>query len=106
MSMFDYYRPAHELRCPVCFRPLRDWQGKDGPNALFVWSEGHRAPLDQVVDEEVMLSTEQRERFTLPRSFVIYSYDCPEHQPVEAKCETSNGVWSRTDVCPYNKSAR
>ena len=51
MSMFDYYRPASELRCPVCVRPLREWQGKVGPRrseaaptSLCSTSGSHAAP--------------------------------------------------------------
>ena len=101
MSMFDYYRPAGEFRCPVCLRPLREWQGKGGPNALFVWVEGTRWPVDQIVDEDARLTREQRQAFGLPSRFIIYSYDCPEHQPVEAECSVVDGVWSKTALLPF-----
>ena len=40
MGMFDTYKPAKGHKCPVCDEELLEWQGKDGPCALFVWSEG------------------------------------------------------------------
>ena len=103
MSMFDYYRPGPELRCPVCLRPLREWQGKDGPNALFVWVEGTAWPVDQMV-EDVRLTPEQRRGFALPSQFIIYSYDCPEHQPVEARGSVVDGVWSGTVLVPFQQT--
>lgn len=100
MSMFDYYRPAGEKRCPGCQRLLQEWQGKDGPNALFVWIEGRRAPVDQRVDGECKLSMAERERLFLPARFVIYSYDCLDHRPVEADCRAVDGVWASTELRP------
>ena len=99
--MFDYYRPASDLRCPLCLRPLREWQGKDGPNALFIWVEGTAWPVDQAVDEDVRLTREQRQGVALPSRFVIYSYDCPDHQPIEAEGTVLNGVWSQTAPLPF-----
>lgn len=98
MSMFDYYRPADEAQCPACRHALHEWQGKDGPNALFVWVQGKGTPVDQLVDEEVQLPLAQRSALALPLRFVIYSHDCPEHQPVEADCGTVDGVWTSTRV--------
>jgi hypothetical protein len=92
--MFDYYRPAGDVRCPTCQRALHEWQGKDGPNGLFVWAQGKRHPVDQLVGEESRLTTDERERLSLPPRFVIYSFDCPEHRPVEADCRAPTGVWT------------
>jgi hypothetical protein len=50
MGMFDWYKPTGEIECPVCGVVLIEWQGKDGPNALFVWSEGEGSPVDQPID--------------------------------------------------------
>jgi hypothetical protein len=98
MSLFDHYRPSAELRCPACHRVLREWQGKDGPNGMFVWEQGVRAPVDQAVDEELRLTPDALERVALPERFVIYSYDCPEHQPIEAECRAVDGAWVETNV--------
>ena len=101
MGMFDYFRPASPQLCPVCRRALNEWQGKDGPNGLFVWSERTPFPIDQVVDEDVRLGPSERERVRLPARFVIYSYDCPDHHPIEAECTTEDGVWIVTVLRPY-----
>ena len=106
MSMFDHYRPAGELHCPVCRRLLRKWQGKDGPNGLFVWVEGTCFAVDQAMDEEVRLAREERERFALPPRFTIYSHDCPDHHPVDAVCIAVDGVWKETIVQPFKGRAR
>jgi hypothetical protein len=104
MSMFDWYQPATQLTCPECGTPLKEWQGKDGPCGLFVWREGVRHPVDQLIDdEEVRLPPGELSRFTLPSSFEIYSYDCPNHQPIDAVCATGDGVWSSTQVQSFRK---
>jgi hypothetical protein len=97
MSMFDYYRPANALHCPICQRLLVESQGKD-PNGLFVWVEGTAHPVDQMAGDDVALDPKARERFSLPRSFTIYSYDCPDHWPIDAVCRASDGVWNETAI--------
>jgi hypothetical protein len=106
MSLFDYYRPMGEMRCPICHRLLHEWQGKDGPNGLFVWAQGARSPVDQVVDEESRADLRTSEHLTLPGRFLIYSYDCPDHQPVEAECTAEGGVWRGTVVLPFKHQGR
>lgn len=98
MGLFDHYRPSADLRCPACQRPLRRWQGKDGPNGLLVWAEGAQSPVDQLADEEVRLEPDARAALRLPARFVIYSYDCPEHRPIEALGFASRGVWTQTTL--------
>ena len=51
MGMFDWYEPSGALSCPVCSAELSEWQGKDGPCALFVWQQGFAVPVDQNVVE-------------------------------------------------------
>jgi hypothetical protein len=99
--MFDSYRPATELRCPECDAPLRDWQGKDAANGLFVWAEGSPHPIDQTVDDEIRIAEADRRRLRLPDHFVIHSYDCPRHQPILADCTSDDGVWNQTRVRPF-----
>jgi hypothetical protein len=98
MGMFDYYRPSRPLTCPACGAELRKWQGKDGPCALFIWEQGVPWPIDQDVDDEMRVLPAERHRCRLPKVFVIYSYDCPRHQPIDARCSTENEVWTRTDL--------
>ena len=101
MGMFDWYKPSREIECPVCGVVLKEWQGKDGPSALFVWCEGQESPVDQPIDEEAKLSEEARRAFRLPEEFEIYSYDCLHHL-VLAKCRTRDGVWSETNSVSAN----
>ena len=103
MGMFDYYRPKGDLRCPVCGRPLLRWQGKDGPNFLFVWVEGASAPVDQDVDDDWKLLPEERALLRLPPRFTIWCYDCPDHQPVEADGVAGSDGWSSTVMRPFKR---
>jgi hypothetical protein len=101
MGFFDWYKPATQYGCPACGLPLKDWQGKDGPCGQFVWQEGEKYPVDQLVDDEARLSVEERQRWMLPPRFLIYSYDCPRHKPIEALGTTQDGVWSSTSLQPF-----
>jgi hypothetical protein len=101
MGMFDWYQPAQKYACPVCGIPLKIWQGKDGPCGLFVWQEGEKYPVDQLVDDEVRSSVEERQQCLLPLRFWIYSYDCPDHYPIDALGTTQDGVWSFTSLQPF-----
>lgn len=103
--MFDWYKPTQHLECPVCKVALNEWQGKDGPNALFVWREGEISPIDQPIDEECQISEEVRGTFRLPEEFEIYSYDCERHR-VSAKCITKDGVWSETNIIAAEDTGR
>jgi hypothetical protein len=98
VGMFDWYEPIPPLSCPVCGTQLNEWQGKDGPNALFVWKQGHISPTDQLASEDAKLEPAKMARWKLPNEFVIYSYDCTNHAPIMAHCETKDGVWSTTRV--------
>jgi len=99
MSLFDYYRPSGRTKCPACGTLLREWQGKDGPRALFVWEQGEEHPIAQETDDQAMRwSVDDRKRFLLPPKFAIYSYDCPNHQPVDATCTCTDDVWSTTEI--------
>jgi hypothetical protein len=104
MSLFDWYQPADKLRCPVCDSPLSEWQGKDGPCGLFVWREGVKHPVDQLVGaEESRWSPEEWSQFTLPSTFTIRSYDCPNHRPIVAVGEAPDEIWSSTVVKPFKE---
>jgi hypothetical protein len=98
MGMFDRYKPALSLSCPACKAPLREWQGKDGPNGLFVWRQGHIAPIDQDASEDAKLEPEVMAKKRLPEEFQIYSYDCPDHGPIRARCETKEGIWISSKI--------
>jgi hypothetical protein len=105
MGMFDWYKPLGSPRCPACETPLREWQGKGGPCALFVWAEGETHPVAQEVDDEGIRWTEvERARFVLPEHFTIYSHDCSSHGRIEAECRTVDGTWSQTLVLPPTRN--
>jgi hypothetical protein len=97
MGMFDWYHPSQELKCPVCDKPLREWQGKDGPNALYVWTQGRAEPIEQVMDDECKGPSEIMQTSRLPENFLIYSHDCERHR-VSAACKVHNHVWTETRV--------
>ena len=95
--MFDTFKPAQVQKCPVCGRVLTEWQGKDGPCALFVWEEGVAWPTSQEASD-MNISDEERKDVRLPEKFEIYSYDCDCPYPVEAVCVTTSGTWSSTKI--------
>jgi hypothetical protein len=103
MSLFDYFRPAKQSVCPGCGRVLSEWQGKDGPNGLFIWSEGTAYPVEQAVPEEVQIDESARMALRLPERFTIYSYDCPDHRPIFAECRATSGVWSGTNILAQSR---
>ena len=100
MGMFDWYQPTDDVKCPACGNKLRTWQGKEGPRALFVWRQGLAAPIAQEVDADARLDDRARERFRLPSRFNIYSFDCPDHHPIDAECACVEDVWTTTRVLP------
>ena len=103
MSMFDWYRPSGELHCPVCNTPLAEWQGKDSVCGLFIWQEGLKHPVNQAIsDPDIRIDPVDYDGFTLPPEFVIYSYDCPDHEPILAYCTTNEQqTWTETLIMPY-----
>ena len=95
--MFDHYRPKPDLKCPVCGESGKGWQGKGGPNGLFVWEQGKAEAVDQRVDESSKLRPEARVEFRLPARFEIYTNcECPT--PLTAVGFTEQGVWTRTEL--------
>ena len=100
MGMFDWYRPAGKFECPVCHTALREWQGKDGACALYVWQQGGAAPVDQACDEECKGLPEITAASRLPAEFAIYSYDCERHC-IYAACTCIDDVWSETSLAGF-----
>lgn len=95
--MFDWYLPHPDLSCPVCGESNLEWQGKDGPQGMFVWEQGHAAPIDQVVDDECRISPERRAEKRLPARFEMYAKcRCPTF--LTAVGVTENGVWTTTEL--------
>jgi len=100
--MYDIYLPKGQLLCPICQKNLNVWQGKDGPCGLFIWQQGIEFAIDQLGDKEYNIGIEQRNKLNLPKLFEIYSYDCPDHNPIYASCKFENNIWTSTIINPYN----
>ena len=99
MGMLDYFEPEPELHCPRCGLVLSGWQGHDGDNALFVWRQGSRHPIDQCIDEDYRLSAEELTRFTLPSKFTIETLcTCSTRFLIEATGTSTNGLWSESKL--------
>ena len=105
MGMFDYYVPDPALACPVCARPLAEWQGKCGPCALLVWRQAEAAPVEQRAGE-CNLSGSDRSAWRLPPDFEIYSHDCGCPFPVEARGRCEEGVWRVTELVTAENARR
>jgi hypothetical protein len=105
MGMFDGYIPTAPTHCPACGKPLRHWQGKDGPCLLLAWQQGRAQPVghflpDNERDDEPLVAPYPkgfRSSLRLPRDFIIASSDCGKHL-VEAIGKTVKGKWVRTTV--------
>src|SRR5258706_14325480 len=102
MGMFDYYEPDPQISCPKCGVILIEWQGKAGPNGLFVWHQGKLAPVDQRVDDDLKVPQARLTSFRLPEEFEFYSDDCRLHT-VLARGKTLNGLWSQTKIIEVDK---
>ena len=97
--MFDWYKPAPPLNCPVCGKSLSEWQGKDSYCLLFVWQQGFAHPIEHKGDgEDFQVVESDLKNFTLPNQFGIYSYDCDCPYPVEAICRTEDEIWISTEL--------
>ena len=94
--MFDYHEPVPVLVCPRCGAELREWQGKDGPSALFVWRQRERYPIDQRAGDSI--EPENRLRFQLPRRFTISTNCCSREFLIDAVGEAPAGTWLTTAV--------
>lgn len=95
MSMFDWYRPKPERSCRVCGRVLRDWQGKDGPCALFLWEQGVRSPVDHPIDDDLKLPPDQLATWRLPSRFRIRAR-CKCGARVDAEGVCRDETWMET----------
>ena len=88
MGVFDWYIPVPDVKCSGCGSTLREWQGKDGPCALFVWRQGGESPVDQTADEDSKLPPDRLAPWRLPERFTICSYcGCGRRIDAEGKCD-------------------
>jgi hypothetical protein len=95
--MFDYYEPVPAPVCPWCDAPFKEWQGKDGPNALFVWRQGDSNPIDQPVVEESRIGPSEYLRYRLPDLFRITDWCVNAHQ-TEGIGRSADGAWRTFDL--------
>jgi len=98
MGMCDWYEPRGAFSCLVCGGGLREWQGTDGPCALFVFREGQAGAVDQRFDDEVGMPKDELRSVELPADFQICSYDCGCPYPTTLKCACVEGKWSSTSM--------
>jgi hypothetical protein len=103
VGMFDYYRPQPGVACPWCGENLM-WQGKDGPNLLFVWEQGERHPVEHDIDEEIRFTTDRLQEFVLPETFDIRGW-CTNGHGIRASCRCSGGIWSEIDTSEAERQA-
>ena len=105
MGMFDWYEPTGTVACPSCHQSVDSpWQGKDGPNGLFVWRQGRRAPTDQWVDDDIKCDEAELSGFSLPQSFTIYT-DCPAGHYVVGECSSIDSVWIEVETRAFDSLA-
>jgi hypothetical protein len=91
MGLFDTYIPQPPLTCPVCGTALGNWQGKDGPCLLLLWTQRIREP--RATDSDV-----DAKGVALPDEFLIYSYDCACFDyGVEVVGRCVDGVWQLSE---------
>lgn len=98
MSLLDLYEPDPPLKCPACGAKLEGWQGKDGDCALLVWRQGHPAPIDQELPDDIRGYPEVIEALRLPEEFEIYTQCCGEGFFISAYCTAPHGVWTHTEL--------
>jgi hypothetical protein len=97
VGMFDYYEPDPPLTCLWCGEPVIECQGKDGPNALFVWRQGHRHPVRQAVDEDARIEASRYSDFVLPDRFSVSAF-CTAHHVMHVDCGCTEGVWTEVSL--------
>lgn len=96
MGMYDYYAPDPPLSCRGCGQELTDFQGKDGPCELLVWTEGSAAPAKQLGDPDFRRPPDEIERYRLDQHAGIYT-SCPACDAfTEATAFVESGVWRGT----------
>lgn len=96
--MLDHFEPDPPLACPACGAELQGWQGKEGPCALLVWRQGHAAPVDQELPDEIRGYPEVIGALRLPEEFDIYTQCCGDRFFVTAHCTAPEGVWSGAEL--------
>jgi hypothetical protein len=101
MGVRNYYRPKETIRCPFCGGVVSNWQGKSGQVNYFLYVEGYQHPFEvdlPYVDNTPFEGYPQVFGIVLPTEFYI-SGDCEQCDGMwTAKCNTENGIWSKTII--------
>lgn len=97
LSMFDWYEPDPPIKCISCDAIPAEWQGREGPNALLVWRQGHRHPIRQRADDEALAGAELL-AFVLPEQFHFYT-TCENGHQLLFGGRTTGGVWTDCVWC-------
>ncbi len=85
MGMFDHYIPVPDLSCAGCGGPLSDWQGKDGPCQLLIWTQMQPRPArDDIPSQEIRLPDGE---------LAIYTQCATCGSWADADCVVVNGIW-------------
>ena len=98
MSLLDHYEPDPPLACPACGAELEGWQGKEGDCSMLVWRQGHAAPVDQEVPDEIKGYPDVIGALRLPNEFEIYTQCCGGSFFITAHCAARDGVWTHTEL--------
>jgi len=114
MGLFDYFQPVPQIGCarPGCTGSLHGWQGKHDRHCLFVWQQGHLAPVDQSVDEEIKLPLERLASKRLPANAAIPAAGatcdrCSGYEWFSIECITdSQGLWTETKIVGKTASSK
>ena len=90
--MRDYYQTNDAILCPKCGREIYEWEGQEGPNALFIWLKGNKHPIDQRADEDCKLEEKDFIKWFLPEKFELWNTEGNCTVVAEGMCE--NGIWN------------
>lgn len=104
--MFDSYEPSTTLNCSTCQVSLNGWQGKDGPNELLLWKQGHPTPVGFLtVDDQFIAfdSADAGDNDRLPAVFKFYTHceGCNSRITAVGKC--INGTWTSSEVASVER---
>ena len=82
------------LHSPTAAGSSKRGKGKDGPNALFVWPQGEKHPVDQPIAEESRIDVGRHLDYMLPETFEITGW-WANGDRLTAKCGCIAGVCRR-----------
>lgn len=96
MGMYDEYEPSPPIACPICATPAT-YQGKDGPNALLLWRQGEKHPVDQPIDADARINPVRYQEFRLPDAFEISGF-CERGHMFSVVCRCQDGTWTSAEL--------